>query len=284
LIGNTKYNYDLEIKLASNDLEYKISSNEISPKQINIGPAKDLSFTILSKSEILKDKYFLVKLTPKRRSMDLNEQEILAIKTDTNKSIHDQLVNPLFNFSATNKSFLYVGTNPITNYTTTNYANLHIGFGHIYSKLGYFVEVGSTLTQPLVSNLKNDSKSVISVYQSNTYYSFTENKRVDRSYVNVGALIRIIPNVMGSIGIGYGKRSEYWEVTEIINSGNSYIRSAKFSEYVNASFNGPQLHLGALFDFNRTNIKVSANILPQTSQYNSPAPYVDGGVSLGFNF
>ncbi len=284
LIGNNKNKYDLDIKLAANDLEYIVPQNEISPKQINIGPTNDLSFTIISKSEILNDKYFLLKLTPKRRKLDLSEQEILAIKADTNKSIHDQLKNPILDFAATNKSFLFLGTNSLNNYSLTNFTNLNIGFGHIYSKIGYYIEVGSTLSQPLVSNLKNNNKNVISAYSNNIYYSFTNNKHVDRMYINTGALIRIVPHVIGSIGLGYGKRTELWEVEEIIASGNNYLRSNKFSEYVNASFNGPQFQLGVLFDFNRSNLKISTNFLPQTGQYISPAPYLEGGISLGICF
>lgn len=283
LIGNHKNKYDIDIKLTAKDLEYKISQNEISPKQINIGPANDLTFTILSKSEILNDNFFLVKLTPRRRKFELNEKEILAIKTDTNKTIQDQLVNPIMNYAASNKSFLYLGSNIMSNYPSTNYANLHVGYGHIYTKLGYYFELGSTLSSQISSNIKNDNKSVISTHPSINYYSFTNNYRVDRIYLNAGALIRVIPSVIGMVGIGYGKRTEYWEVEEIINAGNSYLRSVKLSEYVNASFNGPQFQVGALFDFNRTNIKISANILPQTSQYISPAPYLEGGVSLGIS-
>ncbi len=284
LKGNPKKKYDLDIRLAAKDLEYKISANEISPKQINIGPGNDLSFTIISKTEILNDNYFMVKLTPKQRKFDLSEQEIITIKADTNKSIQDQLINPTFNFALTNKSFVYLGSNPFSNYPVINYANLTLGFGHIYSKLGYYIEVGSTLSKPLVSNLKNNNKSVISAYSSNIYYSFTDKYQVDRMYINTGALIRIAPFVIGSIGIGYGKRTENWEVEEIIISGNNYVRSNKFSEYVNASFNGPQLQLGVLFDFNRTNIKISTNILPQTGQFISPAPYLEGGIGIGLTF
>jgi hypothetical protein len=283
LIGNPKNKYDLDIKLAANNLEYKILQNEISPKQINIGPANDLAFTIISKSEILNDNYFLVKLKPKRRKLELTQQEVLAIKADTNKSIQDQLINPTVNFAATNKSFVYFGTNPLNNFSSTNISNLSLGFGHIYSKMGYYFEVGSTLSQPINSNIKNNKKNVISDHSSNIYYSFTNNKRIDRSYLIAGALIRIVPSVIGSIGIGYGKRTELWEVEEIITSGNSYDRSIKFSENVNSSFRGPQLQLGVLFDFNGTNIKISTNFLPQTGQYISPAPYLECGISLGIN-
>ena len=111
LIGNDKYKYDLDIKLSTKNLDYKISPNEISPKHINIRPSNDLSFTIISKSEILNDNFFLVKMTPKRRKHELNNSEISSIKSDTNKTIVDQLINPAFNYAATNKSFLSLGSN-----------------------------------------------------------------------------------------------------------------------------------------------------------------------------
>jgi hypothetical protein len=284
LIGNEKNKYDLDFLLSSKESEYILGLNEISPKQINIGPANNLTFTVKSQSPILNDNFFLVKMTPKRRKKELNEIEIATIKSDTNKTIQDQLINPRINFSASNKSFLYLGNSFLANYPAINYSNLLLGIGHIYTKMGYFVEIGSTLNTPTNSTIQNNNQRVISEYPSNNYYSFTNNIRVDRSFINVGTLIRIIPSVIGTIGLGYGKRKEFWEVEEIINSGSSYIRSTKYSEYVINSFNGPQIHIGALIDLNQANIKISANILPQMSQKLSPEPYIDSSISFGFNF
>ena len=283
LIGNDKYKYDLDIKLSTKNLDYKISPNEISPKHINIGPSNDLSFTIISKSEILNDNFFLVKMTPKRRKHELNNSEISSIKSDTNKTIVDQLINPAFNYAATNKSFLSLGSNFLSNYPTVNYSNLTIGYGHIYSKMGYYIEIGGTLSTPLNTTLQNDKKSVITTHSDSYYYSFTNKSTIDRLSFSSGAMIRIAPSWIGLIGIGYGKRNEYWQVEEVVSSGTSYVKTLKYSQYVSGTFNGPQLQIGALIDFNKTHLKLNANLIPQTGNYTSSAPYIDAGISFGVN-
>lgn len=283
LIGNERNKYDLDIQLSSKSYDYKIQQNEISPKSINIKPVSNLSFTIISKSAILQDNFFLVKLTPKRRKHELNNSEISSIKSDTNKTIIDQLINPEFNYAATNKSFLSLGSNFLSNYPSINYSNLTIGYGHIYSKMGYYFEFGSTLNTPIGTSLQNDKKNVISNHPTINYYSFTNNKTIERLSFASGALIRIAPSLIGLIGIGYGKRNEFWQVEEIINTGTSYIKSLKYSQYVLGSFNGPQLQIGVLIDFNKTHLKLNANLLPQTGNYSSSVPFIDAGISFGVN-
>lgn len=284
LIGNDKYKYDLDIRLTNDTFDYKILQNEISPKSINIIPANDLSFQIYTKSSIFNENFFLVKLTPKRRKRDLNEIEIAAIQSDTNKTIPDQLINPNIIQSAFNKTFINIGSNFLSNYPTINYNNVLLGFGHIYNKIGYYVEVGSTLNSPTNTPIKNSFQKVISVHPNTTYYSFTQNKKIERLTISSGALIRVAPSVIGIIGVGYGRRNEFWEVEELINSGSGYRRSIKYSQYVSSSFNGPQLQIGSIIDFNKTHIKFVVNVLPQTGKYLSPAPLIDGGISFGLNF
>lgn len=285
LTGSKKTKYDVKISLVDDKLNsYLLGLNEISPKPINVFPSNGMSYNITTNSEILKQKYFLVKLRSSKRKNALTIEEKIFIQKDSIKPFEGQFEDPIARKIQSNIKILNLGVLPISNFGVINDPTLNLTFSHLYEKNGFYLSIKGTTNNVTNAFLETNNSYVISPPLANTYYSFTNKINSNRYSITIGGLHRIARNLIGTYGLGYGVRNLYYEVQET-SYGIIKTSALKHAKNLDQSYSGAEFEAGILFVSEKFNVNFSGSLLGITNNSNlTNGVYADFTVGIGFNF